>query len=63
VSLEEDSQDEFCRRNTRRRRAVLAAAGYNFRRILAWLALLLSAILSLLVTLARAKTNAKPVHA
>ena len=28
--------------------AVLAAAGYNFRRLLAWLALLLSAILAAL---------------
>jgi hypothetical protein len=41
--------------------AVLAAAGYNFRRILAWLALLLSAIPT--VTLGGAKINAKPTQA
>jgi transposase, IS5 family len=32
--------------------AVLAAAGYNFRRLLEWLALLLSAILAALKTAA-----------
>ena len=36
--------------------AVLAAAGYNFRRLLEWLALLLSAILAALKTAADHKT-------
>ena len=38
--------------------AVLAAAGYNFRRLLAWLSLLLSAIWRTLTTLGRSQTIA-----
>jgi IS5 family transposase len=40
--------------------AVLAAAGYNFRRLLEWLALLLSAILAALNSAATHDSSFKP---
>ena len=40
--------------------AVLAAAGYNFRRLLEWLALLLSAILAALNSAATHDSSLKP---
>ncbi len=40
--------------------AVLAAAGYNFRRLLEWLALLLSAILAALNPAATHHSSLKP---
>ena len=36
---------------------VLAAAGYNFRRLLAWLALLLSAILTALAAITASRAD------